>query len=36
MKDLRAVKQNLGMRTIKDKDKGILKLSQTEYVKNNS
>ena len=33
MKDLRAAKQILGMRIIRDKDKGILKLSQTEYVK---
>jgi len=33
MKDLGAAKQILGMRIIRDKDKGILKLSQTEYVK---
>jgi hypothetical protein len=36
MKDLKAAKQIIGMRTIKDKDKCILKLSQTKYVKNNS
>jgi len=29
MKDLGAAKQILGMRIIRDKDKGILKLSQT-------
>jgi len=33
MKDLGAAKQILGMRIIRDKDKGILKLSQTEYIK---
>jgi len=33
MKDLGATKQILGMRIIRDKDKGILKLSQTEYIK---
>jgi len=33
MKDLRATKQIFCMRIIRDKDKGILKLSQTEYVK---
>ena len=33
IKDLGAAKQILGMRIIRDKDKGILKLSQTEYVK---
>jgi len=33
MKDLGAAKQILGMRIIRDKDKGILKLLQTEYVK---
>ena len=33
MKDLRAAKQILGMRITIDKANGILKLSQTEYVK---
>jgi ATP-binding cassette subfamily B (MDR/TAP) protein 1 len=33
MKDLGAAKQILGMRIIRDKYKGILKHSQTEYVK---
>ena len=33
MKDLGAIKQILDMRIIRDKDKGILKLSQREYVK---
>ena len=33
MKDLRAAKQILGMRIIRDKANGILKLSQSEYVK---
>ena len=33
MKDLGAAKQILGMRIFRDKDKGVLKLSQTEYVK---
>ena len=33
MKDLGAVKQILGMRIIRDKDKGILKLLETKYVK---
>jgi ATP-binding cassette subfamily B (MDR/TAP) protein 1 len=33
MKDLGAAKQILGMIIIRDKDKGILKLSQIEYVK---
>ena len=33
MKDLRASKQILNMRITRDKAKGILKLSQTEYVK---
>ena len=32
MKDLRAVKQILGKRVIKDKANGTLKLSQSEYV----
>jgi ATP-binding cassette subfamily B (MDR/TAP) protein 1 len=36
MKDLGAAKQILGMRIFRDKDKGVLKLSQTEYVKNPS
>jgi len=36
MKDLGAAKQILSMRIIRDKDKGILKLSQTEYVKDQS
>jgi len=33
IKDLGAAKQILGMRIIRDKDKGILKLSQTKSVK---
>ena len=33
MKDLGAAKQILGMRIIRDKANGTLKLSQTEYVK---
>ena len=33
MKDLGAAKQILGIRIFRDKDKGVLKLSQTEYVK---
>ena len=33
MKDLRASKQILNMRITRDKANGILKLSQTEYVK---
>ena len=33
MKDLGATKQILGMRIIKDKTNGTLKLSQSEYVK---
>jgi ATP-binding cassette subfamily B (MDR/TAP) protein 1 len=33
MKDLEAAKQIHGIRIIRDKDKGILKISQTEYVK---
>ena len=33
MKDLRAAKQILGMRIIRDKATGTLKLSQSEYVK---
>ena len=33
MKDLGAVKQILGMRIIRDKANGTLKLSQSEYVK---
>ena len=33
MKDLGAVKQILGMRIIRDKTNGTLKLSQSEYVK---
>ena len=33
MKDLRATKQILGMRIIRDKANGTLKLSQSEYVK---
>ena len=33
MKDLGAAKQILGMRIIKDKVNGTLKLSQSEYVK---
>ena len=33
MKDLGATKQILGMKIIRDKANGILKLSQTEYVK---
>jgi ATP-binding cassette subfamily B (MDR/TAP) protein 1 len=33
MKDLGAVKQILGMRIIRDKDKDILKLLETKYVK---
>uniref|UniRef100_A0A7N2LG47 Integrase catalytic domain-containing protein n=1 Tax=Quercus lobata TaxID=97700 RepID=A0A7N2LG47_QUELO len=33
MKDLRAAKQILGMRIIRDKANGTLKLSQSEYVK---
>ena len=33
MKDLGAINQILGMRIIRDKANGILKLSQSEYVK---
>ena len=33
MKDLGAAKQIIGMRIIKDKANGILKLSQSGYVK---
>ena len=33
MKDLGVAKQILGMRTIRDKTNGTLKLSQSEYVK---
>ena len=33
MKDLRAAKQIIGMRIIRDKANGTLKLSQAEYVK---
>ena len=33
MKDLEAAKQILGMRIIRDKANGTLKLSQSEYVK---
>ena len=33
MKDLGATKQILGMRIIKDKANGTLKLSQSDYVK---
>ena len=33
MKDLGAAKQILGMRIIRDKANGTLKLSQSEYVK---
>ena len=33
MKDLGVVKQILGMRIVKDKANGTLKLSQSEYVK---
>jgi hypothetical protein len=33
MKDLGAAKQILGMRIIRDRANGTLKLSQTEYVK---
>ena len=33
MKDLRAAKQILGMRIVRDRVRGMLRLSQAEYVK---